>query len=100
VRARNAVAGLVMSLMTVVAARPAAAQKEARSSDAAIKRIMALAARDLDLRRADLGLIGSTLAMAKVETPDHAASSEAAAVKAAVPAPVVSPAPVTTAAKR
>jgi hypothetical protein len=96
---RMAVAGLLLvGVVSVGAARPAAAQAAPKeASQATIERIMALAAEDLALRRADLGLIGSTLPTTPIVTPGLSPSSDKAAEKAVLPAPAASATPATNA---
>lgn len=65
----------VLGVFTFVAAAsvPAAAGERIASDKATIQRIMALAEADLNLRRAELGLIGAVLPAGSVAKPPTAA---------------------------
>jgi hypothetical protein len=96
---RTAVAVLGLFTLGAGAAVPAVAEERVASfaSDkATIERIMALAEMDFDLRRADLGLIGSVLPAAPIATPPDAASGVGRVKRVhevtAAPAPIAPPA--------
>ena len=90
---RTAVAVLGLFTLGAGAAIPVAADERVASDKVTIERIMALAETDLNLRRADLGLIGSVLPAAPMAKPPVAASGvgRVRGVTAA-PAPAASPA--------
>jgi hypothetical protein len=93
-------------VFTFVAAAsvPAAAHERIASDKATIQRIMALAEADLNLRRAELGLIGAVLPAGSVAKPPTAAPAfdwvnsidEVAAKPAPVARPVVEAVPAVT----
>jgi len=66
---RTAVAVLGVFTLVVAASVPAAAHERTASDKATIQRIMALAETDLNLRRAELGLIGAVLPAGSVAKP-------------------------------
>ena len=85
---------VVLSLIVLAAAGVTAAPAAERvSADAAvIARIMALAEVDLQLRQAELGLVGSTLASAHESALPVAHPAETA--RASATAPAVPPSPL------
>lgn len=93
---RTAVAVLGLFTLAAGAAVPVAAHERVASDKATIQRIMALAETDLNLRRAELGLIGAVLPAAPVATLPAAALGADRVNRIdgmmAAPAPVVSPA--------
>ena len=70
---RTAVAVLGVFTLVAAASVPAAAGERIGSDKATIQRIMALAETDLNLRRAELGLIGAVLPAGSVAKPPTAA---------------------------
>jgi hypothetical protein len=70
---RTVVAVLGVFTFVAAASAPAAAHERVASEKATIQRIMALAETDLDLRRAELGLIGAVLPAGSVANPPTAA---------------------------
>src|SRR5258706_2851748 len=94
---RTAVAVLGLFTLGAGASIPVVAEERVAplaSDKVTIERIMALAETDLNLRRADLGLIGAVLPAAPLATPPVAASRVARVrrVHEAAPAPAARPA--------
>ena len=96
---RTAVAVLGLFTLGAGAAIPVAADERVvsvASDKATIERIMALAEADLNLRRADLGLIGSVLPTVPLAAPPVAVSGGGRVHRVhevtAAPAPAASPA--------
>jgi len=92
---RTAVVVLGLFALGAGAAIPAVAEERVASDKATIERIMALAEADLNLRRADLGLIGSVLPAVPIATPPDAASGVGRVKRVhgvtAAPAPIAPP---------
>lgn len=92
---RTAVAVLGLFTFAAGAAASAAADERVASDKVTIQRIMALAEQDLNLRRAELGMIGSALPAMPVAMPPLAASGVDRVNRVdgvvAKPAPVTSP---------
>jgi len=96
---RTAVAVLGLFTLAAGASIPVVAEEcvgSVASDKATIERIMALAETDLNLRRADLGLIGSKLPAALIATQPDAASGVGRVKRVegvtAAPAPAARPA--------
>lgn len=95
---RTAIAVLGLFTLGAGAAIPVAADERVvsvASDKVTIERIMALAETDLNLRRADLGLIGSVLPAAPLVTPPVAVSGAGRVIRVhqvtTAPAPAASP---------
>lgn len=93
---RTAVAVLGLFTLGSGAAIPVAADERVASDKVTIERIMALAEADLNLRRADLGLIGSVLPAVPLATPPVAVAGVGRVDRVhevtAAPVPAASPA--------
>ena len=90
---RTAVVVLGLFTLGAGAAIPAAADEKRSSDKITIERLMALAETDLNLRRAELGLIGAVLPAAPLAPPAVAASGIGwVHGVTASPAPAASPA--------
>lgn len=93
---RTAVAVLGLFTLAAGASAPVAADPRIASDKATIQRIMALAETDLNLRRAELGLIGAVLPTGSVAKPYGAAPAfdwvNLSEAIVAPPAPVARPA--------